>query len=117
VPLLVLEEGGVLRRANMRDYVEALRILVSLIPPGRTTTYGALAGLLGVSPRLVGRALALNPDPIIYPCHRVVRSDGGLGGYSLGAAFKRRLLEVEGVRLEGGRVSLESILDDILGDP
>jgi methylated-DNA-[protein]-cysteine S-methyltransferase len=116
VPLLVLEDG-VVRRASLPDYVEAVRALVSLLPPGRVTTYKALAGVLGVSPRLVGRALALNPDPIVYPCHRVVRSDGSLGGYSLGAGFKRRLLELEGVRFDGERIARDSILGDPLADP
>ncbi len=45
--------------------------------------------------RAVGNALARNPIPIVIPCHRVVRSDGGLGGYSLGLKWKRRLLRLE----------------------
>ncbi|MFN4295186.1 MAG: methylated-DNA--[protein]-cysteine S-methyltransferase, partial [Thermoflexales bacterium] len=51
--------------------------------------------------RAVGQACARNPLPLIIPCHRVVRSDGGLGGYSLrgGVALKRRLLAGEGVDL------------------
>ncbi|MCE4628517.1 MAG: MGMT family protein [Desulfurococcales archaeon] len=89
-------------------------MIVSLVPPGRVTTYGSIARLLAVSPRLVGRALALNDTPIVVPCHRVVRSDGSLGGYSGpgGPEFKRRLLELEGVRfLNNGRVAPEHIVD------
>jgi O-6-methylguanine DNA methyltransferase len=45
--------------------------------------------------RAVGSALARNPVPFIVPCHRVLRTDGGLGGYALGLPLKRRLLEFE----------------------
>jgi methylated-DNA-[protein]-cysteine S-methyltransferase len=47
--------------------------------------------------RAVGSANGANPIPIIVPCHRVVASNGGLGGYALGLAMKRRLLEIESV--------------------
>jgi methylated-DNA-[protein]-cysteine S-methyltransferase len=47
--------------------------------------------------RAVGHALALNPFPLIIPCHRAVRSDGGLGGFQGGLAMKRKLLELEGI--------------------
>ncbi len=54
-----------------------------------------------------------NPYPIIIPCHRVIRSDGGLGGYSRGGTqVKRRLLELEGVEFTvDGRVRREFIVD------
>jgi methylated-DNA-[protein]-cysteine S-methyltransferase len=45
--------------------------------------------------RAVGNALARNPIPIIIPCHRVVRSDGALGGFALGLNWKRKLLDLE----------------------
>jgi len=117
--LLVLE-GGRARRAGLAEISEAVYALVSLVPPGRVTTYGSIAALLGVSPRLVGQALKRNTNPIIVPCHRVVRSDGSLGGYSGpgGPAFKRRLLELEGVGFSDGRVRPEFIVDvaSLLGD-
>jgi methylated-DNA-[protein]-cysteine S-methyltransferase len=47
----------------------------------------------------VGRALATNPFPILIPCHRVVRSDGSIGGYGGGPAMKRALLALEGVEV------------------
>jgi methylated-DNA-[protein]-cysteine S-methyltransferase len=66
---------------------------------GRTTTYGELAGRIGHpgAARAVGSALAKNPIPLIVPCHRVLRSDGGLGGFSApgGIATKQRLLHHE----------------------
>jgi methylated-DNA-[protein]-cysteine S-methyltransferase len=77
------------------------------IPRGRVSTYGRIARHLGVpgGARAVGRALARNPFPILIPCHRVVRSDGKLGGYRGGSPMKRSLLAMEGVRISPeGRV-------------
>ena len=69
------------------------------IPRGWVSTYGRIARNLGhpKSARAVGRALALNPFPIIIPCHRAVRADGELGGFRGGLKMKRALLELEGV--------------------
>jgi len=67
------------------------------IPYGETRSYGDIGRALGLSPRAVGRACGSNRLPIILPCHRVVGSDGTLGGYSggEGAETKRRLLQLE----------------------
>lgn len=72
------------------------------IPFGRTATYGELAARAG-SPRAaraVGGAMAANPIPIVIPCHRVVASQGKLGGYTGGIEYKKMLLSHEGVHLE-----------------
>lgn len=71
------------------------------IPWGQTSTYGEIAAALGKpgAARAVGRALAANPVPIIIPCHRVLRSDGSLGGFGGGVELKKRLLELEAVAL------------------
>lgn len=68
-----------------------------LIPYGETRSYQWLAQALGrpEAARAVGQALARNRLPIIIPCHRVVGSDGKLGGYSGGIEMKRRLLNLE----------------------
>lgn len=70
------------------------------IPAGTVRTYQEIARAVGQpgAARAVGAACARNPLPLLIPCHRVVRTDGGLGGYSLrgGVALKRRLLEAEG---------------------
>ena len=69
------------------------------IPRGEVITYAELARRAG-SPgaaRAAGSAMAVNPLPVVIPCHRVVRSDGGLGDYSAGGtAEKRRMLRAEG---------------------
>jgi AraC family transcriptional regulator of adaptative response/methylated-DNA-[protein]-cysteine methyltransferase len=70
------------------------------IPLGETRSYGEVARTLGqpTAQRAVAQACATNPVPLIVPCHRVVRGDGELGGYRLGADRKRRLLEGEAGR-------------------
>nr|WP_305038917.1 MGMT family protein [Frankia sp. ArI3] len=68
------------------------------IPYGGTASYAAVAALAG-SPRAVravGTACATNPLPVVVPCHRVVRSDGGIGRYVGGDDAKRTLLRLEG---------------------
>jgi methylated-DNA-[protein]-cysteine S-methyltransferase len=64
---------------------------------GRTATYAAVAQLAGNpnAVRAVGSACATNPLPVLVPCHRVVRTDGGMGGYLGGVAAKRTLLNLE----------------------
>lgn len=64
---------------------------------GATVTYSGLAELAGrpAAVRAVGTACATNPLPLLWPCHRVLRSDGGLGGYRGGTGVKVALLELE----------------------
>ena len=71
--------------------------MVSDIPYGKTRSYGDLAADLGIpkGPRAVGQANGRNPVALLIPCHRVIASDGGLGGYSGGIEIKRFLLEWE----------------------
>ena len=67
------------------------------IPYGATISYAQQAKQIGAprATRAVGSANGANPVPIIVPCHRVVASDGSLGGYALGLTMKRRLLALE----------------------
>jgi AraC family transcriptional regulator of adaptative response/methylated-DNA-[protein]-cysteine methyltransferase len=67
------------------------------LKPGQTVTYSQMAQRLGMpqAPRAVARAIASNPIALAVPCHRVVRKDGGLGGYRWGIQRKERLLELE----------------------
>ncbi len=77
------------------------------IPRGSVSTYRRIAAHIGHprASRAVGTALATNPFPILAPCHRVIRSDGTLGGYGGGLPMKRALLESEGIRFDtSGRV-------------
>ena len=67
------------------------------IPYGTVQSYGWIAGEIDNpnAMRAVGGAMGANPLAIIVPCHRVVRSDGGLGGYAGGLDWKRKLLAME----------------------
>lgn len=75
---------------------EALRT----IAPGQTRSYAWVARAIGVpgAARAVGAACGANPVPIFIPCHRVVRGDGTLGGYTGGIEIKQRLLRLENAR-------------------
>ncbi|MEI6632228.1 MAG: methylated-DNA--[protein]-cysteine S-methyltransferase [Chlamydiota bacterium] len=78
------------------------------IPRGRVSTYSLIAKHVGNpnGARAVGAALATNPFPIVIPCHRVISSDGSLGGYGGGLKMKRALLEMEGIAFrDKGRVA------------
>ena len=69
------------------------------VPYGQTLSYLQLAQRLGkpAAVRAVAQALGRNPIAIILPCHRIISSGGGLGGFSAGLETKRRLLQLEGV--------------------
>ena len=82
--------------------------LVMQIPRGRVSTYGALARALGDirAARACGVMLSQNPDPPRIPCHRVVMSDGSLGGFTHPEGIKRKieLLREEGIKIENGKI-------------
>ncbi|MBD3233691.1 MAG: methylated-DNA--[protein]-cysteine S-methyltransferase [candidate division Zixibacteria bacterium] len=71
------------------------------VKAGQTISYGKLAEAAGnpKASRAVGSAMAENPLPLVIPCHRVLKSDGSLGGYSSGLDMKRKLLRLEGVNI------------------
>ena len=75
------------------------------IPPGNTLSYGDIAKRVGApgAARAVGQALGRNPFPIVVPCHRVLAAGGKIGGFSAqgGITTKRRMLSIEGARLNG----------------
>jgi len=79
------------------DFERRVWVALKDIPYGETRTYKWLAEKIGMpkATRAVGRALSKNPLPIILPCHRVIESDGSIGGYSSGVDIKRRLLALE----------------------
>ncbi len=91
--------------------VKALKT-VKLIPKGRYTTYSELAKAVGTSPRAIGNYMAKNPIPLIIPCHRVVRSDLRVGGYSYGPIVKAFILMREGipVDMESGKLEPSRLL-------
>lgn len=74
---------------------------ISRIPYGKTSSYKQIAKKIGNENayRAVGNAVSKNPIPIIVPCHRVIKKDGSLGGYSLGIWRKKKLLCLEGIKI------------------
>lgn len=79
------------------------------IPKGKVTTYGKLAERIGNkgAARAVGQALHNNPFAPKVPCHRIVRSDGGLGGFASGTKKKEALLATEGIIIRNGYIDLD----------
>jgi O-6-methylguanine DNA methyltransferase len=89
-------------RVNLRQlsrFTAAVLRVCRKIKPGRTVTYAQLAKMTGrpKAVRAVGSALARNPLPLIIPCHRVIRTDGKVGGFSAagGQTIKKRMLSLE----------------------
>ena len=92
-----------MRPANFNEKVWAA---LKLIPRGRVTTYKEIAKYLGQpkAARAVGNACAKNSHAPKAPCHRVVKSGGGLGGYAGGENNKIKLLKKEGVKINRGKI-------------
>lgn len=80
------------------DFQRAVLAAASGLDFGEAVTYTEIARRIGrpKASRAVGNALGRNPIPIIVPCHRVIRTDGTLGGYTGGLRYKRTLLDIEG---------------------
>ena len=70
------------------------------IPYGKTKSYGEIAKIVKTSPRYVGNVCGQNKHLLIVPCHRVIRTDGSLGGFSSsgGLSLKKRLLNMENAK-------------------
>jgi len=90
----------------MTDFERAVLFLVKKIKRGKITTYKIIAEKLGrpEASRAVGRALNKNPFPIRIPCHRVIKSDGTLGGYKGGLRKKAVLLGREGIPVKNNKI-------------
>lgn len=85
------------------DFARTILLACRRIPYGETRSYGWLAEDAGrpKAARAVGNVLARNPLPLVIPCHRVIKADGTLGGFSApgGLALKAGLLQLEGIRV------------------
>ena len=76
------------------------------VPEGKITTYGELAKAVGIKngQRAVGKIMNKNPYPVIVPCHRVVKSDGKVGGYAYGEQVKINMLSKEGIKIKDNKI-------------
>ena len=92
----------------MSEFQDRVLKFVAMVPKGKVTTYKELARAVG-NPRAyraVANAVARNPQPIKIPCHRVVRSNGEIGGYRLGVRRKIMLLVSEGIEVRGATINI-----------
>ena len=87
--------------SRMAPFQRAVLEATATVPFGHVDTYAGIARKIGKpgATRAVGNALGRNPIPVIVPCHRVIRSDATIGGYTGGLGIKHRLLAIEGVTL------------------
>ena len=91
----------------MKTFQQKVLDLCKKIPKGKVTTYKEIGKALhgrGQVYRAVGRALKENKYPVVIPCHRVVCSDGSIGGYSRGVRKKISLLKKEGIVVKNNKV-------------
>ena len=76
------------------------------VPIGYIITYQELANAVGLQnrQRMIGRIMKNNPFPVIVPCHRVVKSNGNVGGYAFGEKIKKNMLQNEGIEIHGNKI-------------
>lgn len=76
------------------------------VPEGKVTTYSDLAKAVGLKngQRVIGTIMKNNPFPVMVPCHRVVKSNGKIGGYIYGERVKSLMLAKEGIKIKAGRI-------------
>lgn len=95
------------------DFRNAVFYVVKRIPKGKVATYKIIAEKVALitknkrhknAYRAVGNILNRNKKPIVIPCHRVVNSNGNIGGYSLGVNKKIKLLKKEGIKIVGNKI-------------
>lgn len=98
--------SDILKNSNFSRFEKEVYRAVSKIPPGEVRSYKWVAETAGhpKACRAVGNALNKNPYTVTIPCHRVIKSDGSIGGYAKGGGLKKRLLKREGLTVSGGTV-------------
>ena len=91
--------SAISKNNDLSDFEKSVYKAILKIPAGEVRSYKWVAEAIGKPKayRAVGNALHKNPHPVIVPCHRVIKSDGSIGGFALGLKMKRRLLKREGI--------------------
>lgn len=87
-------------------------LLLKKIPKGKVTTYKILAEKCRTSPRAIAQIMRHNKDPNLYPCYKVIKSSGEVGGYSgsiKGNKIRRKilLLKKDGIKIKDGKIDLK----------
>lgn len=95
----------------MVSFNEKCYQLLKQVPKGKVTTYKELAIALNTKAyRAVGRAMNKNPHAPIVPCHRVINSNGSIGGFAFGVNKKMRMLKEENIEITNNKVNLKRYL-------
>src|SRR3989344_1674086 len=89
------------------DFYDRVYSLLMKVPLGKVTTYKELANALNSKAyRHIGRIMKNNNNSPVVPCHRVIRSNGEIGGFAFGVENKKKLLISEGVEIVNGKIDL-----------
>mgnify|MGYP001603708645 CR=1 FL=1 len=95
----------------MKSFNERCYTLLRKVPKGKVTTYKEIARALRTKAyRAVGNAMNKNPHAPRVPCHRVVKSNGVVGGFASGTKKKIKMLKKEGVEIVNGKINLKKYL-------
>ncbi|MDO8537449.1 MAG: MGMT family protein [archaeon] len=96
----------------MKSFNERVWDKCKKIPKGKVSTYGEIAKAIGSrdSSRAVGNALNKNPFAPQVPCHRVIQSNGSIGGFADGTNKKIKMLKTEGIEIKNNKINLEKFL-------
>lgn len=90
-----------------KSFNERCYELLKQVPKGKVTTYKDLAQAMGTKAyRAVGNAMNKNPYAPEVPCHRVINTNGSLGGFAWGIDKKIKMLQHEGIKIEQGKINL-----------
>lgn len=104
--------------SKFTEFEKTVFQITQRIPKGKISTYGQIARIMGNKyyARAVGNALNKNPYQIIIPCHRVIKSNGKIGGFSSGTEKKIKLLKKENILIKNNSIDLSKYLvnDDVL---
>ena len=91
-----------------RSFNERCYAVLKKIPKGKITTYKEIAKALNSKAyRAVGKAMNKNPHSPLVPCHRVINSNGKLGGFASGLKNKIKMLKKEGIEINNGKINLK----------
>ena len=95
----------------MKNFNERCYLILRKVPKGKVTTYKEIAKSLNSKAyRAVGNAMNKNPYAPKVPCHRVVKSDGKVGGFASGTKKKIKMLKEEGIEISNNKISLKKYL-------
>lgn len=95
----------------MKSFNEKCYAVLRKVPKGKVTTYKAVAKALNSRAyRAVGNAMNKNPYSPKVPCHRVIKSNGTVGGFASGTKTKIKMLKTEGIQIKKGKIDIKKYL-------